>query len=171
MDLTTDRRTLHMTKSSFRTITAAFLGAVLSATMVANVALAWDGSTEGQPDQLDAGATGYFIWHNDNGWHLRAHNNPSGATYSGHIHSDGIFRNVELVRAESTEHLSVGDGGHTINFRFRTFDHIDGLNFSVDGGSNLRFDLETDGHQTLLRHIFLGSSGRHPLSNPFTLER
>jgi hypothetical protein len=139
--------------------------------LLSAAALAWDGWVEGDPDQLGRGATGYFIWHDDGGWRLRTHNDPSGVVYSGRIRTDGTFRDVNLVRDESTEHMSVSDNGHTLNFRFRTFDYVDGLNFRVEGGSHLRFDLETNGHQTLVRHIFIGDAGRHPISNPFTLSR
>ena len=158
----------------FRSIRAAMLAVssgILGTMLLSSTALAWDGWLEGDPDELSQGAIGYFIWHNDGGWQLRTHNDPSGATYSGRIRTDGTFRDVSLVRDESTEHLSVGDEGHTLHFRFKTYDQVDGLNFRVEGGSHLRFDLETNGRQTLLRHIFLGDAGRHPHSNPFTLGR
>ncbi|MFN0070218.1 MAG: hypothetical protein ACKVVP_01850 [Chloroflexota bacterium] len=160
-----------MLLSSLRGTVIALMSGLLGATMLASSAFAWDDWVQGTPDQLGSGATGYFIWHNDNGWNVRTHNDPSGVLYSGRIHTNGIFRDVSLVRAESTEHISVGNGGHTLHFRFKTYDHFDGLNFRIEGGSTLRFDLETNSHQTQLRQVFIGDTGRHPSSNPFSLVR
>lgn len=160
-----------MFTTSIRRTTIAFTTALMGALMVSSAAFAWEGWTNGQPPQLDHGAKGYFIWHNDNGWHLRSHDDANGATYRGVLRTDGEFQDVELIRAESTEDLSVEDGGRTIRFRFRTYSHIDGLNFRVDGGSYIRLDLETNGHQTPPRQIFLGGAGRHPAHNPFVLHR
>lgn len=155
----------------FREMLVAASSALMGAMLLSTSAFAWDGWVQGNPDQLEHGAKGYFVWHNAEGWHLRTHDDPNGAVFSGRIRTNGTFHDVDLVRAESTEHLSVGDGGHVIHFRFKTYDHLDGLNFRVEGGSEITFDLETNGHQTARRHIFIGDAGRHPGHNPFTLER
>ncbi len=63
------------------------------------------------------------------------------------------------------------DGGHTLLLRFHTYDGIDGVNFRVNGGEHLRFNLHLDGKLIGTDDVYLGADGRHPASNPFTIER
>lgn len=145
--------------------------ALVGTAALTSVALAWQGWVQGKPHQLGEGATGYFVYHNDDGWRLRTHDSPSGKTFSGRLHTDGEFVDVSLVRAESTEELAIDDGGHTIRFRFRTFNHIDGLDFRVNGGTRVRFNLQTNGAQTPTGDIWVGHDGLHPPHNPFVIRR
>jgi hypothetical protein len=138
---------------------------------ITSSALAWAPWVNGQPPQLGAGAEGYFVWHNDDGWHMRTHATPAGRVFNGRLHTDGTFVDVQPVRAESTEQLAVVDGGRTLVFRLVTFDHYDGIDFRIDGGTHLRAYLEQNGLWSPRRDIYIGGAGTHPLTNPFTLWR
>lgn len=160
-----------MISRNIRRVTAALATALVGIAMLSTAASAWEAGAASQPPQLEAGAKGYFVWHNGNGWHLRTHNDEDGVVYHGVLRTNGVFRDVHLVRAEASEDLRIEDRGHTLRFRFRTYAGMDGLDFKVDGGSYVQFDLETNGHQTRLDNIYIGAAGRHPGHNPFVIRR
>ncbi len=114
---------------------------------------------------------GYYIWRDDNGFHLRTHGPGDQHIFTARIHTDGIFRDVDAVRLENKDNFAVIDGGHTIVMRFHTYDFTDGINFKVRGGTYLRFNLQLDSELIPTDHIFLGAGGKHPANNPFTLRR
>ncbi|MFN8525622.1 MAG: hypothetical protein U0821_21200 [Chloroflexota bacterium] len=159
-------RLRHVTRAL--AITLAPLAATL---LMGSAVFAWPGWYEGRPPQLGAGAVGIFLWHNDEGQHLRTHGTDGGQVYSGWLTTDGVFSDVSMVRAESTEELMVDAGGHTLRFRFKTYGHYDGVDFRVQGGDWLRVRLETNGVGAPLDSIYLGDDGRHPRHNPFHLFR
>lgn len=137
--------------------------AQLSAALPANV--------QGQPDLTPSSPTGYYIWNDENGIHLRTHGPGEDHRFVARLHTDGVFQDVDAVRLESRDNFAVLDGGHTIVMRFHTYDATDGLNFRVRGGTRLRFNLQLDGELISTDSIYLGAAGVHPASNPFTIRR
>jgi hypothetical protein len=145
-----------------------------SALLLASVpaAFAWQGPvTDGSPDLNHDSPTGYYIWHTDDGFHVRTHGPNARHDFDARLHTDGTFEDVDVVRLESRDGVEVLDGGHQLVIHFNTFDATDGVNFRIDGGERLRLALRLDGHLIDTDRIFLGHSGAHPERNPFVLRR
>jgi hypothetical protein len=127
-----------------------------------------------RPDGFDPGdASGVYLWHRagvDHGWHLETTDpRRSGAhTYTGSITTDGAFNDVRLVRPESDDSATV-DGSGTLNFSFKTYSGIDGVDWRVSGGRQMTFTLYEDGQLMSTSQINIGDNSRHPDSDPFTV--
>jgi len=124
---------------------------------------------EGTPTVDDSRPMGYFIWHNDDGFHLRTHGPGAEHVFDAVLHTRGTFENVDVVKLENDDRVDVLDGGHTLSIHFHTFDGIDGVNFTIRGGEALRLNLKVDDEQISTQSIFLGVEGRHPKHNPFSI--
>jgi hypothetical protein len=151
-----------------RRITVAAVTTVAGIGLLGGVALAWSGSVQGKPASFHAGATdGYYIWHSDDGWHLRTTDSSGTNEYTGVVRTNGTFYDVRLVRAEHDDHLAVVDEGEAIVFRFRTSEGIDGLDFRIRGGTGVRFNLKENGAEIAPANIFVGEDSVHPATDPF----
>src|SRR5437016_8735187 len=89
----------------------AALGAVALLVALALPALAWPGTLEGAPNLNDNSPAGYYIWHSDDGFHVRTHGPGAHHDFIAHIHSDGLIENVTTVRLENDDKYQVVDGG------------------------------------------------------------
>ena len=134
-------------------------------------ALAWPGGVEGRPTLTADSPVGYYVWHDENGMHVRTHGPGSEHDFVARMHTDGIFTNVDTARLESRDKIAVADGGHTLVLRFHTYNYTDGVNFRIAGGDKLHLNLELDGAPIATDSIYLGAAGVHPPSNPFTIDR
>jgi len=138
----------------------------------ASSAFAWAPRVEGKPDAFDPGATrGYFIWHDWNGLHLWTTTRGQEHHFSGVIRTDGRFINVHGKRLESDDWYRVGPERHEMNFDFTTSGGLDGVNFEIEGGDHVNFDLFIDGHRINPEEIYIGDRGWHPDQDDFTLFR
>jgi hypothetical protein len=126
-------------------------------------------AAEGAPNVTDSSPAGYFIFHDENGFHIRTHGPGTEHDFVAVLHSTGTFENLDLIKLESADSVAVSDGGHRLVMHFHTFDGIDGLNFRVNGGDDLRLDLKLDDQQASTSQIFLGPRGHHPKHDPFTI--
>ncbi len=148
---------------------AAFLAALV---LVAGTALAWHAPVEGVPAALQHGnARGYFIWHDGDGMHMRAHTKMFAMPFSGTIRTDGQFTAVRGKKLEYGDHYWLDGSKKTIHFKFRAAGAMDGLDFRVTGGSQLVFNLTVDNVQANPDEIFLGREGWRPSSHHFTIRR
>src|SRR5581483_11478427 len=127
-------------------------------------------SAEGAPSINDDSPTGYYIWHNDDGFHLRTHGPKAEHDFDAELRTDGVFENVDVVRLEAGDKVDVVDGGHSMVIHFHTFDFTDGVNFTIRDGNRLRFNLKIDDKLAPTDQIFLGAQGRHPKHNPFVVK-
>ncbi len=127
-------------------------------------------STEGAPNVTDSSPTGYFIFHDENGFHLRTHGPQAEHNFYAVLRTTGTFENVDPIRLEPDDTVDITDGGHRMVIHFHTYDGIDGVNFRVDGGDKLHLKLELDGKDAPTDQIYLGPQGRHPKHNPFTIK-
>jgi hypothetical protein len=151
---------------------AAAIAAVTGLALITGAALAWTGHVQGRPSAFQAGGTdGYYVWHDDNGLHLRTTDSSGVFHYTGVIHTDGTFVDVNPVKLEADDKIDVLDGGKTIRFDFVTAEGIDGVDFRVDGGNRVRFALRRDGSPIDASNIFLGEDSVHPKHNPFSIHR
>jgi hypothetical protein len=147
-------------------------GGALLASMVP-AAFAWDGGpvSTGRPNLTDNSPLGYYVWHNDDGYHVRTHGPGAEHWFVARLHTGGVFDNVNPVRLESDDTVQVVDGGHGLVLRFHTYDGIDGADFRIRGGEALWLNLELDGQPISTENIFLGDDGAHPRHDPFTFNR
>lgn len=125
----------------------------------------------GAPDLHPRAPTGYYLWHDEGGWHLRTHGPGARHEFSARLTTDGTFTAVDAVRLEHRDRIAITDGGRTLRLHWHTYDGLDGVDFRVQGGTFLRFDLELEGRPITPERIFLGRRGHHPAHNPFTLVR
>ncbi|TME38584.1 MAG: hypothetical protein E6I75_06930 [Chloroflexi bacterium] len=123
--------------------------------------------TEGAPD-IDK--TGYYLWHADDGFHLRTHGPGAEHDFDAVLRTRGTFENVDVVKLEGDDRVDVADGGHKLIIHFHTFDLTDGVNFTVRGGERLHLSLKLDDKLAPTEQIFLGAKRVHPRKNPFTIK-
>ena len=128
----------------------------------------------GPPDGLHAGdQSGVYLWHRvgiDHGWHMET-TDPAKTgvhTYTGTITTDGKFADVQLVRPENDDSATV-DGNDNLNFSFKTYSGIDGVDWRVIGGTQMTFTLSEDGQPMSTGAINIGDGSSHPVSDPFTI--
>jgi hypothetical protein len=162
-------------------------------------AFAWSPSIEGKPDQfVNGGPKGYYIWHDDHGFHIWTSTLGREHVFSGVIHTDGRLYNIKGHHLEDGDTFKVssdprenawfkfsegdGDRGHfsfggrevglehdKIHFKFNTAGGSDGLNFRIKDASYVDFDLFIDGRPVPRREIHIGDNGWHPDHHNFKL--
>jgi hypothetical protein len=137
----------------------------------------WPDVFNGRPANLDAGGTGgVYLWHDNDGWHLRVtHNGHDEALFAGTISTPGEIT-YQRVQDEKADKTSVGPFGHVLAFRFTNYGYMDGVDFQTTCAPRITFDLEagTDEghlHQIGTERIFVGHADSNPTSNPFTAQR
>lgn len=135
-------------------------------------ALAWPGSTEGTPRAFDAGdSRGFFIWHNDNGWHIRTTTHGREHVFTAVIKTDGRFVGVDGKKLENDDRVRLSPDRDTLHIRLETAGGADGVDFRVAGGDRLTFNLFMDGRPVDNDQIYLGRHGVHPRDNRFSVRR
>lgn len=135
-------------------------------------ALAWSPQLEGKPEAFHPGdVRGYFIWHDDNGLHLRTTTKGQTHTFSGVLRTNGRFVDVHGVSLETDDAYKVGPERHQMDFRFKTAGGVDGIDFKVEGGEKVVFDLFIDGHKISPDEIYSGAGSWHPDANKFEIIR
>src|SRR5205814_800219 len=135
-------------------LSALFAAAALLVALVPVASAAKLSGAEGAPTIDDSKPTGYFIWHNDDGFHLRTHGPGAQHDFDAVLRTDGTFENIDVVKLEAGDKVDVVDGGHRMVIHFHTFDFTDGVNFTVRGGEKLRFNLKLDDKEAPTDKIF-----------------
>jgi hypothetical protein len=133
----------------------------------------WPDFATGVPTDFEAGAKGgVYLWHNDDGWHLRVtHINDSHQVYTGEIATEGTLTDVHAVRLEGTDHLQVGPKDHVLSFKFNNYGGVDGVDFKTGCAPSIRFGLKADGTELPTSRVEIGHAGTNPTSVPFVIER
>ncbi len=152
---------------------AGALGMMLAAVAAPMTVFAWPGNDEGRPEQMGENAPeGYYIWHNEDGWHLRTHGPGDNHEFTARLHTDGVFADVDPVRLENADSFAIDDAGHTMVITFHTFDRWDGVDFRLrDDADCLRFNLKLEDKEISTSSIYLGAEGHHPAHDPFRVCR
>jgi hypothetical protein len=128
----------------------------------------WPVWADGRPAR-DPGVT---VWHDTNGWHVRVtHNTIHDRVFSGEISTTGALVDVNAVRLEKNDSLTVGSAQHTIRFRFDNYGGIDGFDFTTHCAPYLQFGFLSDGHVVPTTRINVGAAGHHPAHDPFVIRR
>lgn len=165
-----------------RALIALVTGLTLTLALSA-IAFAWQSRIEGRPVSFEAGSSpGVYFWHEDAGMRLRT-TDPENVEhiYRGVLTSDGTFAALDLVKAERDDMASIDASGHKLSFSFHTYSGIDGMDFQIDGGTQLTLSLYRDDYDAAgkklssqrlpIDNIYLGAYSVHPDRNPFTVRR
>lgn len=164
------------------------------------IAAAWTSETENRPFRFASGggAAGYYVWQDQDGFHLWTL--PAGANHSftGTIRTDGRFSVIRGHHLDAGESFAsyaeikqrswfeginlssperyLGAGleaecePRSITFKFTASEGSDGLYFQVTGASFVKFELLLDGRATPRHQIWYGGSSWHPDTHIFKFE-
>lgn len=133
---------------------------------LSGTAFAWSDRSEGRPPQNPSSLS---VWHERNDeFHVKTTNFRNQHVFSGVIQTNGRFYGIDDRKLENGDFVKVDRDHNTLRFRF-TGRGIDELNFRVQGGNTLTFDINKDGRDMASNQIFIGKNGWHPKDNKFTL--
>jgi len=163
---------------------------------------AWSGNADisGKPDDFSTGGhKGYYIWQDDEGFHIWTTTRGEEHVFSGVIRTDGdivalrgqnLERNDIVQTDENHNRHSLFDAfdrgiGNAFNhgdreiktqrdqirFKFDTTGGSDGLNFNLRNARYIDFDLYIDGHPINRREIHISESAWHPTASKFRLNQ
>lgn len=126
---------------------------------------------KGRPEFSAGEAKGYFIWQDDDGWHMRWTTHGKSVLYAGRVTCNGDFTNFEAVKKEKGEIIKKESNG-TIRFDTVTESGIDGIDFRLSPSTTrVTFDLNVDRIRASTEMVKIGAGKHHPGSVPFTIDR
>lgn len=133
----------------------------------------WPLFADGRPVGLDAGGPAAdYLWHDADGWHLRVtHQNDHHQVWTGVLTTTGTFADVDAVRLEHNDYVTVGPDKHTLYFRFNNYGGIDGFDFRTHCAPGIRFDLRADGAVVNPTEVIIGHGQHNPAKVPFSILR
>jgi hypothetical protein len=157
-----------------RLVLAALVAIILTANLISattqrgNVNLVQP-SAEGKPRDLREGESHrYYVWRDDQGWHVRTTTGRTKHFFEGVITSlGGKIQNYGTFLLENKDIVRVNSNRTQLSFRFATDKGIDGFDFQTDA-ETLRFDMKLDGERRA-DVIYLGLNGENPKSASFEL--
>jgi hypothetical protein len=134
---------------------------------------------EGRPN-FDAGDSGAaYIWHDNDGWHLRTTDAvPGSHHYSGtvSVSPDANVTTLQPIMLEPNDHIWL-TSDKVIHYDFTTQTGVDGFDFTVSScaGSKaheaLEYALDYNGREQDISRIKLGPNKAHPLFATFDVYR
>lgn len=150
-------------------------------------AFAWGPRLDVKPAAFKAGQSrGYFIWRDQNGFHLWTATNGQRHVFSGTITTDGNRFDLKTSSLENNnrhsghpfflkggkDRVQIDNNRDTIRFRFDSSGKdADGITFKAVGGNRVKFDLYIDGKRINPNEIYIGGEGWHPGNSIFTMYR
>jgi hypothetical protein len=132
--------------------------------------MAWSPNYDGEPDMLKPGhIIGAFVWRDNDGLHLRTTASGEEHTFTGTIHTNGYFKDINdrFFRGNDYYHLRDRD---TVEFQFTTHDRTVGIDFNAFDGDYTAFEIYMDGQKISPMNIYVGQNGWHPGDYKFTLD-
>jgi hypothetical protein len=118
--------------------------------------------------QETAGA-GFWVWRGPKGgWHVRTTSGGKEHHFHGEIavRGSGLLTELKANRTELNDRVKGNPSGAAFEFKTSTFE--DGIDFRVDPGNCIEFDLKIDG-KSQPDKINLGGGQAHPDSHWFKL--
>ena len=153
------------------TLRRLFSAIVLTA-MIATPVLAAKPFWHGKPDWTPGEHKGYFLWKDEDGWHLRWTTKNRKHEFSGSIVCDGSFKSVHARSKDDKKDKIKRVGRNRIEFRTRVQGGRDGVDFRLSSDTAaVTFDLRMDGQRVEVNRVKIGRNKRFPGGVPFTLER
>ena len=133
----------------------------------------WPSWVQGRPKGIDPHTTAaIYMWHDGDGWHIRVtHRTTNKRTFAGELATSGTFANVHAVHLERNDQLQVTGDHHVIDFLFRNYGAIDGVDFHTHCAPSISFSFQSDGSTAPPSRIVIGNNGANPSSDPFTILR
>lgn len=151
---------------------AVLLLALLTVFCFTGYAAAYSPKLDGRPDGLEPGRnTGYFIWQDKNGLHVRTTTDGSRHVFSGTIRTDGEFRDTFGKSKGGDDAFRVSGDRDKITFRFTNLGDMAGIDVFIEGGTYVTFNLSMDGDEADPAAIFVGGDGWHPGDHKFTFRQ
>ncbi len=167
-----------------RTVAATLVGAAVGLAVAPTVAASaqeaapaarcdeghWPATVQGRPQSFETGgAGGYYVWHDERGWHLRTTTpRRTPHLFTGTIVSSGDIKLVHQYRDEGRDSVRVG--GAKLSFFFTTYTGVDGVDLVVGCTESVTFRARAGGRIVPSSRIWLGA-GDHAPNNPFTIHR
>ncbi len=129
-------------------------------------ALIPDFNVTGRPEYHLGDSSGFYIWKDISGWHMRWTGGSSWHTFSGTIHSTGTITDVVPVSFEEYDNYMTDE--NRIDFEAGAASGEDGFDFAVNAGGIITFDLRMDGmaEPSIIR---VGLLNKKPVSLPLPL--
>jgi hypothetical protein len=126
----------------------------------------------GRPADFKAGLpSGYWIWKDNAGWHLRVTHKPgTKAVYAGTIRTSAPMT-VIRVRDEARDKVWRSADRKTTAFKLVNHGGIDGLDFTPRCSERVTFTLTVNGKAIDPQKIHLGDTAAHPEAGTFTISR
>lgn len=128
--------------------------------------------THGQPAHLHArGATGGYLWHDNDGWHLRVtHRTKHKMVFTGIVSASSPIT-FARVKDEARDKVTLSPDHKRLTFRFVNYGGLDGVDFTDACAISARFAFAVDGHRATRNQVYVGAHSARPRSNPFTINR
>lgn len=132
----------------------------------------WPAEVQGKPGSLQAGAaTGVYLWHDDNGWHLYAtHPGHDRVVFKGRVVSSGHIYGVGR-HVEGRDVVTVVGHDKSVDFRFANYGYLDGAHFRTSCARRIGVTGYINGVELTPDQVFIGADGHHPGSVPFEVAR
>jgi hypothetical protein len=150
--------------------TRAFAALVILMALAASAAVVDGRVCSGKPNFASGESKGYFVWRDQQAWHIRWATKGARRVYSGAISSDAAFSACEGT-AQGREDAVVLAAPHLIRFESRSSGGVKGIDFELGpGAAKLTFDLQMDGVPVDPEWVRLGFRGVRPPAVPFVVE-
>jgi hypothetical protein len=140
---------------------------VTSATVLASGGRYW----EGRPAFTAGEATGYFLWQDAGGWHIRWTTKARKHLFSGTVTCDGNFVHFKAVSRDKTDYIKQVSS-QILRFDAKAKGGADGIDFRLSPSTTVvEFDLRMDGATAPLESIRIGRGKHRPESMPIRILR
>jgi len=138
--------------------------AIVTIGVTVTTALALD--PRGRPKGMGPNApSGYYIWQDERGWHLRTTTGNEKHKFSGEIISEGgSISAVKQYREEAGSWFK--QQGNRITIDLTTDKNIDGIDFQSTGGLTFKLSIDDLEEPSAIR---IGANGDNPSGIPFNL--
>ncbi|MDD3625936.1 MAG: hypothetical protein PHV06_01325 [bacterium] len=123
----------------------------------------------GQPDFTSKQGPLYFIWRDNNGWHIRIKSNQNNHVFNGKITTTEKISNFNKVGIPTLASIDKGNKEIKFTIPFKGKNTI-GFDFKA-GNGDVRFQtLSIDGNPIVMDKIVISRAMWSPLKVPFTLK-
>ena len=156
--------------------TRLFAALLVSISLAVSAAVVDGRVCSGKPNFASGESKGYFLWRDQQGWHIRWATKGAKRIYSGSISSDAAFIECEGT-AQGHEDAVILAAPHLIRFESRSSGGVKGIDFDLGpGATKISFDLQMDGATVRTRMGAHGICGAPVLDSaqrprPFVVEK